>query len=95
MTDVRIKRPTIDNQAEWMAARREFRRRILERDGYTCFYCGSTRKSDLTLDHKTPLSRGGEHDEQNVVTACLRCNMKKGTLTLEEFRALRVIGAIK
>lgn len=58
------------------------RREVLRRDHHTCQYCGSTH--NLTLDHVVPLSRGGSHTWDNVVTACERCNQCKGNRTPEE-----------
>jgi len=52
------------------------------RDRYTCQYCGRARKSyDLTLDHVVPRSLGGDNCWENLVTACRRCNIKKGNRT--------------
>ncbi len=54
------------------------RRTVLARDQYTCQYCGAQPgKSQLTLDHVVPRSRGGEHTWDNVVTACVQCNQRK------------------
>ncbi len=52
------------------------RREVLRRDKHCCQYCGSTRH--LTLDHIVPRSKGGGHTWTNVVTACERCNSRKG-----------------
>jgi len=61
------------------------RRTVLARDGYTCQYCGARPdKSELTLDHVVPRSRGGRSSWENVVTACTRCNQRKGRHTPEE-----------
>lgn len=61
------------------------RRTVLARDGYTCQYCGARPdKSDLTMDHVVPRSRGGRSSWENVVTACTRCNQRKGRHTPEE-----------
>ena len=38
-----------------------------------------------TIEHKTPLSRGGTNDPTNLVLSCSRCNARKGKLTVEEF----------
>lgn len=38
-----------------------------------------------TIDHLTPLARGGNYDDANMVLACLECNAAKGTMTLGEF----------
>jgi 5-methylcytosine-specific restriction endonuclease McrA len=59
------------------------RRNILERDRQTCQYCD--RKGDqLTLDHVIPRSRGGGDTWENLVAACVRCNVKKGNRTPKE-----------
>ncbi|MDJ0735220.1 MAG: HNH endonuclease [Nostocaceae cyanobacterium] len=58
------------------------RREILRRDHHICQYCGS--KKSLTLDHVIPRSRGGQHTWDNVVTACERCNSRKGDKTPKE-----------
>jgi len=37
--------------------------------------CGSTTQAMIaTLDHVVPISRGGTHDEDNLVAACSYCN---------------------
>lgn len=59
------------------------RRNLLRRDNHQCQYCGSTQPP-LTLDHVMPRSRGGADTWENLVTACIRCNNKKGNRTPEE-----------
>ena len=58
---------------------------ILKRDNYSCVYCGDDYRRDLTIDHVIPQSKGGKNTWDNLVTACFRCNNKKGSLDLEEF----------
>jgi 5-methylcytosine-specific restriction endonuclease McrA len=58
------------------------RHNIMKRDAYQCLYCGSTK--NLTLDHMVPKSRGGDSSWTNLVTACMRCNTRKGDRTPEE-----------
>lgn len=58
------------------------RRNILKRDNHTCQYCGS--KSSLTVDHVHPKSRGGQDTWENLTTACVKCNNKKGNRTPKE-----------
>jgi len=61
------------------------RRSVLARDYYTCQYCGiKPARSELTIDHVVPRSRGGKTTWENVVTACRRCNTRKGSKTLAE-----------
>ncbi len=58
------------------------RQNVFKRDNFECQYCGTRR--DLTLDHVMPSSRGGAHTWTNLVTACKRCNARKGDFTPEE-----------
>ena len=59
------------------------RRNILHRDSHSCQYCGYAG-DDLTLDHVLPRSRGGGDTWENIATACVRCNIKKGNRTPKE-----------
>ena len=54
------------------------RRAVFARDGWTCQYCGS--RSNLTVDHVTPRSKGGSSTWENIVAACAPCNRRKGDL---------------
>ena len=58
------------------------RQNIFKRDNFECQYCGT--KKELTLDHVIPGSRGGAHSWLNLVSACKKCNAKKGDYTPEE-----------
>ncbi|XP_075520087.1 uncharacterized protein LOC142553600 isoform X1 [Primulina tabacum] len=58
------------------------RKNILSRDNFACQYCDSAE--NLTIDHVLPIARGGEWTWENLVTACAKCNSKKGQKTLEE-----------
>ena len=61
------------------------RRGVLSRDHYTCQYCGATpSRKNLTVDHVIPRSRGGKTTWENVVTACDKCNGRKGNRTPAE-----------
>lgn len=58
---------------------------IFYRDKYTCAYCGKkTQKNELTLDHIYPVSQGGKRSWKNLITACRKCNQKKGSRTPKE-----------
>ncbi|MFN8527737.1 MAG: HNH endonuclease [Anaerolineae bacterium] len=70
-------------QAHWS------RRGVLLRDNFTCIYCGvqpgATLKggkvlvrSDFTVDHVIPKSRGGKDQWGNTACACYACNHRKG-----------------
>ncbi|MCC6487506.1 MAG: HNH endonuclease [Candidatus Hydrogenedentes bacterium] len=61
------------------------RHSIFERDKGLCQYCGRHfPKSQLTLDHVIPQSRAGEDSWENLVVACLACNVRKGNRTPDE-----------
>ena len=62
------------------------RRKIYDRDGWTCYLCGDVLSGDtlpntpksLTLDHIKPRSLGGSDDPSNLATCCRECNSAKG-----------------
>jgi 5-methylcytosine-specific restriction endonuclease McrA len=61
------------------------RHTVMLRDNYTCQYCGNAPgRTNLTLDHILPSSRGGQMAWDNMVTACRPCNTRKGDRTPEE-----------
>jgi 5-methylcytosine-specific restriction endonuclease McrA len=81
------------------ARSRELFTLIFERDGRRCRYCGIDvrprrrglhRAADLaTLDHVHPRAFGGRTEARNLVLACQACNNRRGTMSVEEFEALR------
>lgn len=61
------------------------RRNLFARDGNRCQYCGKRfPAAELSLDHVMPRSRGGGMDWENIVSACVRCNVRKGGRTPAE-----------
>lgn len=64
------------------------RKGVLIRDSHTCIYCGVEpgmlqkgkvlTKSDFTIDHILPKSRGGKDNWSNTACACAACNHRKG-----------------
>src|SRR5258708_18069915 len=61
------------------------RRNIFLRDENRCQYCGQRfPTTQLSLDHVVPRSRGGLTNWENIVCACLRCNVRKGGRTPHE-----------
>lgn len=47
---------------------------VLNRDAYTCHYCGQEAN---TVDHLIPISKGGTDQAENMVAACNKCNASK------------------
>jgi 5-methylcytosine-specific restriction endonuclease McrA len=61
------------------------RANVLARDGLACQYCGrKASPRELTFDHVLPRSQGGRTSWENIVTACRRCNARKGGRTPEQ-----------
>ena len=54
---------------------RKVRKQCLERDYYTCHYCGVEEAT--TADHIIPISKGGTDQLENLVAACNKCNSGK------------------
>lgn len=56
---------------------REWLARIQEFNG-ACAYC---LRDDvkMTQDHMQPIVKGGEHAIENIVPACMPCNLRKAT----------------
>jgi len=80
--------PVVIRLVRYIHVPRRFRRQVTNtflfaRDQYTCQYCRRHRsalgyRESLTRDHVVPISRGGDNGWLNVVTACSRCNLRKG-----------------
>src|ERR1700758_3705292 len=52
------------------------RRAVFARDNWTCQYCGA--RSNLTVDHVIPRSKGGGSSWDHIVASCAPCNRRKG-----------------
>lgn len=58
---------------------------IYARDKYRCQYCSTKAPiAELTYDHVLPRSKGGKTTWTNIVTACLPCNLRKGSRTPQQ-----------
>lgn len=66
------------------ALRPKVRFQVLNRDNFTCVYCGRTVEQGAVLhvDHKTSVRDGGSDDPENLVTSCEHCNFGKGSDTV-------------
>ena len=49
---------------------------VMERDNYTCVYCGSTNNPEL--DHNEAHANNGSDDDDNLQVLCMSCNRRKG-----------------
>lgn len=58
------------------------RRNIFARDNNQCQFCGKKfPTTELSLDHVIPRSQGGTSTWENIVCACVNCNVRKGGRT--------------
>jgi 5-methylcytosine-specific restriction endonuclease McrA len=48
------------------------RRRVLERDGWGCQFCGS--RSNLQVHHQQHRSQLGSDTEENLISLCAACH---------------------
>lgn len=76
---------------------------IYARDDFRCVYCGRdvivTTDPEIvsrfktrpiaSIDHIIPRCEGGTNEEDNLVTACRRCNLERGTMDAFEYLAIR------
>ncbi len=53
--------------------------------GHRCFYCLASLLDGFEADHMTPVVRGGTHNPDNMVCACIPCNRRKHTKNAAEF----------
>ncbi len=89
-----LPRPAIIRLVRYVHVPRRFRRQVTNtflfaRDNYSCQYChrnaGQLHSREcLTRDHVIPISRGGTNEWTNVVTACSKCNTRKGNRLPDE-----------
>ena len=65
---------------------------VFERDKNICQYCGkkvkpngpSSAHDTATIDHVVPRARGGKTTFENTLTACVPCNTRKASKTIQE-----------
>jgi 5-methylcytosine-specific restriction endonuclease McrA len=70
------------------------REELLKQQRGKCAYCQRRmvkkrgQLNSVTLEHRKPLSRGGNHSRKNLLATCAMCNRLKGGMTEEKFLAL-------
>ena len=58
---------------------------VLNRDGFSCRYCGAIAPTvKLQVDHIKPVSEGGTNEMQNLITSCQLCNRGKSNWLVPE-----------
>jgi len=60
--------------------------KIIAQDEFRCQYCGEQFERDLLeVDHIIPLVKGGDSEDNNLVTSCVKCNARKKELDVKQF----------
>ncbi len=62
----------------------ETREYLLEKWGRKCAYCGK-ENIPLQIEHIVPRAKGGSNRVSNLCLACEKCNLAKGTKSIEDF----------
>ncbi len=66
----------------------KLRQHILERDNYTCKFCGNSIHVEpnllLEIDHIIPVTKGGFTEEGNLQTLCWKCNRSKSNKVVHQ-----------
>lgn len=61
-------------------------KRLGTAQNWHCFYCKKPlQRGKIHVDHMTPKRWGGSHNIDNLCLACVRCNLRKGDKTAQEF----------
>jgi len=66
---------------------------VRRRARFACEYCGVTEQNaggELTVDHFRPQSKAGSDELDNLIYACVRCNLYKGDFWVESSDALQL-----
>lgn len=83
-----------DDQKRERAKARELRKSAWWRNQIgsgRCYYCHSfVAPDELTMDHKTPVVRGGRSTKNNLVPCCKDCNNEKKHMLLGEWIQQRI-----
>jgi len=84
-----LNRVVVNNKSNTMSAKRKRltqkkKDEILSKYKYECQYCGE-KNCDMVVDHITPLIKGGDNSDDNLICTCVSCNSRKSDLSLQEF----------
>lgn len=60
---------------------------VMKRDKGVCRYCGDEASE---IDHITPWAKGGDHDEDNLVACCRKCNSMARNKLFDTFLEKRI-----
>lgn len=85
-TSQQTKKPSKDEVKKVRAGiTKKVRFEVFKRDSFKCQYCGKSAPDViLHVDHINPVSKGGDNDIMNLITACKDCNQGKKARTLDD-----------
>ncbi|MEU4095266.1 HNH endonuclease signature motif containing protein [Streptomyces sp. NPDC026673] len=68
--------PTLEMRPPRVREAIKLRYKILDRDKRTCQDCGRTPKEGVSLQihHILPVHKGGQNDDENLITLCIQCH---------------------
>lgn len=69
-----------------LSAYRRVRDAVLDRDEYTCRYCGGPAD---TVDHIIPVAHREDNSMENLVAACMPCNSIASDFVFDSIEAKR------
>lgn len=76
MRKINMQDPIYVMNYRWDKLRPKVSHIVFAWDQYRCQECGAV--TNLTVDHKTPISKGGTNELDNLQTLCGSCNSRKG-----------------
>jgi 5-methylcytosine-specific restriction endonuclease McrA len=70
----------------WITSNR--RHKLYNRDNFKCVYCnsGASEGNPLSLDHIVCRSKGGNHNNKNLIVACHHCNSCRRDMSIADFQ---------
>lgn len=85
-TSQQTKKPSKDEVKKVRAGiTKKVRFEVFKRDSFKCQYCGKSAPDViLHVDHINPVSKGGDNDIMNLITACEDCNQGKKARLLDD-----------
>ena len=86
---IRHKRRLLTSDLKMETVQNTYEDNIKKYGTLTCYLCLKPIPFGKDhLEHKTPVSRGGTNERDNLDIACQHCNCRKYTRTVEEFKNL-------
>lgn len=74
-----LSKERLSPKSKRIAISKQLRFEVLQRDNFTCQYCGRNAEEGVKLhvDHRIPAAAGGKTEFSNLITSCEDCNLGK------------------